>query len=557
MTISFSILAMIALFVVAFLASSEVVPSSRLRLEAVLHGFSVLLIVLAISTRGVWFDAETYLGDFWTAQEALHKTAQGLRSSLDYFSPIGPFVEWVYALTLLLQTPSASSLVLGNVCIAILSLVLTVVLLRRRASSLTVAISGLIAVTTALTPRDIDSLIAATQSSMLAPYNRWGWALLVPVAMRTALPIGRSDMIGDLFTGIAIALLLLLKVTYGLAAIGILLVALALQPSAWRGLAMVLISILLCMRFIDLGTGGQVRAYFADLSLVAQIPSNGINFGKFLASIPTFIAFICGSLLMVLAATCKDPESASLSFASSLTANWKAVVLAIAAGGSGLAVLMQNHYSTEPTTLLLMFLIVGEWTGLTRIVPTRTIIERNRTIASIGALLLVTLSIPLVDSGFILAQKVQTMRKRPLEQYNGTESRDLFIDEAYLPDVYGKCGSPTCRDYSRMISGRALLKNRCPKAVKSVILALNFSNPFPSLLGSPSPRRSAIWLHNDRSFSSAVHMQGTKLFADVDCVMVAKNEPNAAALTQVYDRDLHRVFVLSDQNDEWQLWTRK
>jgi hypothetical protein len=553
MTIILCLLAMIALFLLAVLASREVIGRSPLRLSWALHALSALLILLAISTRGIWYKAETYLGDFWTAQEAIHKTAQGLHSSLDYFSPIGPVMEWLYVLTLFVQPPAASSVVLANVCVAIVALLLTVLLLHRRASPLAIAITGLIAVTTALTPRDIDSLITAAESSMLAPYNRWGWALLVPVAMRGALPIARVDLLGGLLIGAVIALLLLLKVTYGLAAIGIFMVALVLQPTRWREFGAVAVSLLLCLAVVDLATGGQLRAYLNDLALTAQMPSNGVRIPKLFSGLPVFVAFAFGSLLLQLAATRDDTQSAI----GPLIKNWRPLLLALAVGGSGLVVLMQNHYYTEATTLLLMPLIVAEWTGLTVMGTAAAPGIWKRGGEWIGALLLVTLALPAIDAGFILAQKVQTMRKAAPAQFAGTEFRDLVIDETHLPTADGQCASSTCRDVRRMLTGRELLQRLCPAYRQRAVLALNFSNPFPALLGAPSPRHAPIWLHSDRSFSAAAHVPGETLLADVGCVMIAKNESNAAALAAIYNADLRRAFQRAGQNAQWQLWVRK
>src|ERR1700733_14808354 len=114
MTIFVCILAAIGLFIITVLASKEVIGWSLFRLSWGLHGLSLLLILVALGTRGIWYHASTYFGDLWTVYDSLWKTAQGLRSSLDYFSPIGPVMQWLFALTLNVQPPSASSIVLAN-----------------------------------------------------------------------------------------------------------------------------------------------------------------------------------------------------------------------------------------------------------------------------------------------------------------------------------------------------------------------------------------------------------------------------------------------------------
>jgi hypothetical protein len=553
MTIFLCILAAIGLFTVTVLVSREIVRGSPFQLNWGLHGLSLLLILVALATKGIWYDAHTYLGDLWTAYESLWKTAQGLRSSLDYFSPIGPVMQWLYAMTLIVQPPSASSIVLANVLVAIVSLLLALVLLRNRATPVTIALTGLIAVTTALTSRDIDSTIPAAQSDFLAPYNRWGWALLVPVAMRAALPLARPDLAGAIISGAAIALLILLKITYGLAALGVYVLATVVQPRRWREGLAVGASLVAILLIADLVTGGQVRAYLADLRMTALMPSNGIRLGKFISELPIFVLFALGSLLLLLAATRDDIESP----ARLLLLNWRPVFLAFATGGAGLVVLMQNHYSTEATTLLLMPLIVAEWTSLFASPRTKSPDIWSKRVEWIGLVLLIALSSPAIDAGFIIAQKVQLARKSRIPELAGTEFHDLVVESTHFPTAEGACSDGTCRDYRRMLSGRALLEGDCPERKDLAILAINFSNPFPALLGAKSPKVAPIWLHSDRSFSTAVHLPAKVLLGDVGCVLEAKGEGNSVALMDIYGVAIREAFRPTAQNADWQLWTRK
>ncbi len=553
MTLALCVIAAIMLFAGVVLASREVIGIGPIRLNWALHGLSVLLIVIAITTRGLWYHASLYLADIWVAHDALLKTAQGLRSSVDYFNPIGPVFEWLLALTLLVQPPSTSSLILANAFVGIAALLLSFGLLRHRASPLTIAVVGLIAVTTALSPRDVDIAIPFGEVSMLAPYNRWGWALLLPVAMRAALPDLRRDHSGAVLAGFAISLLLLLKVTYGFAAIGIFVVALLVQPARWRETGLVGAALLISLLLIDLVTGGQVRAHFGDLAMAVQMSSNVTRFGKFVGLLPSFAAFAAGTLVMLLAVTRQEGEGPW----PPLRRNWRALILSCAVGASGLVVLMQNHYATEAATLLVMPLIIAEWTGLTKTAGGHLTSLWQRGGEWIAIAVLIALAYPAIDAGFIMAQKVQTMRTPAPEAFAGTPMRDLVVDKIYLPEAGKTCGTQTCHDVQRMVSGRELLKRQCPSYREKAVVAFNFANPFPAYLSSPSPRHAPIWLHTDRSFSGKVHVPASKLFSDVGCVISAKGESNAIALEAIYDEELQRAFNPVAGNTEWKLWVRK
>lgn len=543
-------LLMIVLLCGGVLVSREAGGASILPLNRILHCFSVLLILIGLATPGIWYDASTYLGDLWTAFDAVKKTEQDLLSSTDYFSPIGPAQGWIYGASLWLHPPSARTIVLANVLVASLALVLTLLLLRKRASPLTAALIGVIAVSTALTPRDID--LPGLQSSFLAPYNRWGWALLMPVAMRAAVPITNRDIPGTIVLGGTIALLLLLKVTYGAAAMGILMVAIALQPRQWQEGAIAFAAIAAALISLELLSGGQVRAYLNDLSATVNMSSNGLRPAKLLYELMSFALAAIGSLIVVLASVRGEGEERLRALRNG---HWRALLISAATGGAGLIVLMQNHYTNEATTLLLMPLIVAEWSGL--------LIQRDETGALwrsggewIALLLLVTMARPALDAGMVLAQPIQLKRNAPLPAFVQTEFHDLVIEDTHLPAANGACSDSTCNDYSRMVGGRQLIQRHCPLRLGQSVLTANFSNPFPAFLGISSPRRGAIWFHADRSFSRTVHIPYARLFEGVACLMEARSEPNGALFMQIYGPDVRRNFQPVAQDDNWTLWKR-
>jgi hypothetical protein len=367
------------------------------------------------------------------------------------------------------------------------------------------------------------------------------------------LPFRLADPIGACLWGFALALLFLLKVTYGLAAIGIFLVAQIVQPGRWREGALVALSFGLALLVADVIAGGQVRAYLADLEMTARMPSNGLRLTKLMLEVPAFIVFAFGTFILLFAVTHGDAERVGRPSLQS----WRALIVALATGGSGLIVLMQNHYKTEAATLLLMPLIVGEWTGLLALLPTTPEpIWRRRHGDWIALLLVATLALPAIDAGFILAQRVQLIRKAPLVEFARTEFHDLIIEKTRLPDANAACANGTCRDYLRMIRGRSLLRQYCAAKSNPVVLAANFSNPFPALMGWPSPSASPIWLHDGRSFSSVTHIPPHKLLGDVDCLMEAKREPNSLAFMEIYGSHVSQGYLSTGENEDWRIWIR-
>lgn len=156
--------------------------------------------------------------------------------------------------------------------------------------------------------------------------------------------------------------------------------------------------------------------------------------------------------------------------------------------------------------------------------------------------------------------KKQEFRLMPQSDFTGSnrpETKSLcIVDQTILPNACGNCGSSTCNDFRQMISGRDLLRAQCSGDRDRPTLALNLSNPFPALVGSPSPRHAPIWLHEGRSFSQTTHVPAADLFGDDGGVMVARGDPNADGLLKIYASHLRRQFTLRSENSDCQLWTR-
>ncbi len=555
MTIILCISMVAFLIAMSLFIGREMFALINISVSSVLHAVSIILIVVASLTRGIWFHSNMYLVDIWVIVDAIHKNRQEIVSNSDYFNPIGPAMDWILAFTKIFQQKPIYSFVLANVIVAIFCLILSFALLRRHASPLTVAVVGLIAVTTSLSPRDIDSLLTFAESSLLAPYNRWGWAMLLPVAMRATLPIVRFEVVESIVTGAAIALLLLLKITYGVAAIGVFMLALALYPSRWRQAVIVALSLIVIMPILDYITHGQIQAYFSDLVQASKMPANGLRIIKAVSGLPSLMVFTIGSVILMVTLKGNGSHSSWKIF----TQNWRKLLLTIAVGLGGLIVLMQNHYFTEAATLLLMPLIIAELTGLTAQVGERKHSYLQHGSSAVITVLFATLTIPTIDAGFIVAQKVQTLRYAPLAaQYSGTEFSGLIVDPALQPKASQPCISLTCSDVLRLETGRDLIARQCPSFRNKAIMSFNFSNPFPAYFGTPSPRYSPIWLHAGRTFSQAEHPPAEKLFSDVGCLMVAKTiDGSAPVLMSIYDKYLQSTFVYAGENTEWKLWVRK
>lgn len=512
------------------------------------HALSVTVILAAAVTNGLVFDASTYLGDLWTAFDAIVKAADGTKSSINYFNPIGPVYEWGFRVALLFRPPSAAVLPLANALIAAMVLAVTIVMLRRRVSPLAIALVGLIAVTTATSPRDLDTLFVAGEASFLAPYNRWGWALFVPVIFLFAAPARNHDVQGPLLAGFLIALMLLLKPTYGLAALGMAEVRAVLLPGRWRDGVTAIIGALVTLIVLEVLTG-QVSSYLADLVETMRMEQTGLRPLKLFEQTAEF-GLACMFSLLVLSTLTHHEDHGSAGI-------WCPALLILAAGGAGWIVLMQNHYATEAAIYLALPVLAAEWTGLFG--RTSSVVEPVTVRLRQGWILLLLMAVlfrPMADVGFILAQNGQLLRHDRDPNLAGGYMQDLIVHPRRRNEIWGFCNG-SCNDYSRKIGGLEMLREAgAAEPGVGRVLALNFSNPFPALLGRSSPSGTPIWTHIGRSISRQQHPPAEEFFAGVGFVLLARGDPNGERIADIYADTLVSDFRKGAADDNWQLFVR-
>lgn len=539
------------------LACTRQLATTQTIIAAGCYGMTGLALLGTVLAGGILFNSTTYLGDLWTAFDAIAKADAGQRASLDYFSPIGPVYAWTFSAALLLTTPSAMTVQMAAALFALVTLIFSVLMLRRAMSPLGLAMACLVAVTVAVSPRGIGSLFAVGEISVLAPYNRWSWALFVPVALRASLPVTANDRLGGWLLGLAVTGLLLLKVTYGAAAIGLIAVGAAIRPGGWREARDAAIAMILALGALELTTG-QISAYLQDILTAARINADTLRILKFIAQIGEALIYcLLGILALLLGYRTADRQANAVLTDPQFL---RPAVMILAAGGAGCAILMQNYHLSEAAVYAVLPLIGAEWSRmLARDAPGPW--------ASLPAplpqaiLLLIVLAvtrIALADTGFILAQRVQMERHPPDPALAGTPLADLRVHPRWLPPAENPCGTTVCRDYRRMVSGLEMLRQAdADRPGAGRVLALNFSNPFPMLLGAPSPDAVPIWLHVGRSFSIELHPPIERAMTDVEYIMSAKVSENAVFLREIYGSYIDENFREIDQDIHWTLFRRR
>lgn len=489
------------------------------------------------------YDHEDYLGDLWTAFDAATKSAQGLASSTDYFSPIGPVYDWMFRAATALRPLGATSVPLASALFAICTVLGALGMLCGRVPVLVLGAVVLIAVTTILSPRDMEDLIAQSKANWLAPYNRWAWGLMVPVTLALCARQQPRGLWAAGITGVAIAVLLLLKITYGAAALGLLgvCVVLGLRRTAEAGL--VVLGCAVGLLGAHLATG-QALPYLADLQAVATLDSNGLRPIKLIQQSGEmfFWAGLGMAVLWLGRSLAETTPAAPL---------WRSAVLLVTVAAMSNAILMQNHYITETALYLLLPLIAADHSGMLSAVGTTA---RQNGRSGVALVLMLCLPLPLLDMGHLGAQYVQGLRFAQDPSRDAVPRRDMIVHQRWLDK---NCDTPTCHDYQRMrVGAEALRALGATRPGAGSVLAFNFSNPFPFLLGIGSPPHAPIWLHANRSFSEQMHIPAARLFEGVDFVAYAPG-PNGNLMRQIYAQTLAQDFEILRTLPEWVIYGRR
>ncbi|MEM9045667.1 MAG: hypothetical protein AAGC81_13330 [Pseudomonadota bacterium] len=512
-------------------------------------GAALALGLAAIST-GVFYNYDGYYGDFWVTMDAMNKVKHGSLSSIDFFSPIGPAFFWVLGATISLTDEiSASSVMRAGALVAAFAVIMTAGMLWRRISFLGLTIVLFTVVTVAVSGRGNGEILSHAHIHFLAPYNRWAWALFIPVALRLSLPDRGRDLLGDVLIGVAIALLLLTKVTYGAAGLGLLFARVVLVQGAWREMIGAVLAIFATLVVAEIATG-QLFPYLDDLSTVASLPQSGFRVRKLMFQLGELFVYM--SIGIVVYVVSSDPlRERSQEFEPKFR-YFVPIFFIVIVALAGCAVLLQNHNKFEASIYPLLPLIALEWTGVLRLKNTAAMFEGFRSRILITFTVLFMILLPIFDLGMYVGQRVNYKIQGPDPAFAGTPYADLRFANYLMNWNTGLQSVATARD--GVLEGyQILLEAGAAQEDAGRVVALSFSNPFPLMLGQPSPLGTPIWYDHNRSFTDEVFVDPDVLFEGADYVVRGKFD---AELWRVYGSIVEAQFEQKFKGKFWTLYVR-
>ena len=528
-----------------------------LRSDARWLSFAVLLVVLvdlilvgALSCGPINVfhnDALLLLDDGWRVlnHQVPHR---------DFHSPLGPIEFLIVGGGMALSKGSAQGIAIG---IAVFGFILGAwswLLARSRMPTLFAALVTFWIVLTATCPTPLGFDPRYLSCAMI--YNRQGYALLGIILLECAFAHDRNRFWGGFSSGLALVVLVFLKLNFfGIAAL-MLLATVPLDRSEFRrvwgclaGIGAVLVAFLLYPRF-------SFGAFFADMSFVAHARGASLNLSGLLRGVR--ICAQSGSfwivIVMALAIFLLKPPGENRSRRVVVLSILTLIVLA-----SGPLFLQTNSLENRcQLASLWIIILLDPISALHPRLQSKKIATLAITAAALGTL--VSAILPELSSTASLLAYNTDQRKAsgvlvpaPGMEHMRFYDSTSFYDKVNAGDGDGSYYAATLGD------GISLLTNNSRQ--QETVLSLGFHNPFSYLLRRSPAAGGSSYLFMGNSISEDHMPPADWVFDDADLMVLPENEGTHRAsdlfIQSYYRSDLLRNFEFVAESTYWKLYRRK
>lgn len=538
--------------------------------SAAFYTLAVLAVLAAAFGNGTaLLNTQFFMHDFWFVTDVMWRAHLGQTPHIDVLTPVGQGFFWPYAISTALIGPGVPAMLLGSTIVGAVAALLSWVMLRHTTRPEVWILVGLFAAICAVNPR-FFGLWIPDEFNHLAPYNRWGWALLAPLAVFAFAPPSedeenQTEPLGAALFGLTAAFLVLMKITFGIVAFGYLIVSVVLLRRNLKEAAIALVSAALLMGAVQL-LEQNLAAYVDDIK-AAWLSSDTdmmskIRERKWIALAGVF-AGIAALVILLMGAFSSYQVTA---FGARLALVFRPLVFCAATVVSGFMLAAQNYPKHETPFFVVTVLIAYAWA---RRWWSNGLFAPMVAFASYGLIALaVLLTLGRGIAGIGLHRMVLNGADAiTVPAFDGTPLQALHLPQTILqpglappPQDATKCRGRYGWSESqlrRTVDHLHLLRGLDRSA--PVVLPLDGFNPYPALLEAPAPTGTLLWADPGRTISVERHPPAKQMFQDVEVVLrpVECRHDVSTYLWDIYGNYISANYTLTAQSDLTEMWVRK
>lgn len=478
---------------------------------------------------GLW-GTRIYIQDAFSMLDGAWRILNGERPHLDFYTGLGPVTYLIPAAGVVLTRGTADGLAYGQALFGCVVGLWAYLLSERRLRGLASILFCLAVVLIAIVPTTIGD--APSGITPATTYNRFGYALVALVMLESSMAARgerpRDELWGGVSTGLILATLLFLKISFLMGAAFLLAVFFPLRAQTkqrWCGLAtgfcFTALAFTAYLRF-------DLAAMYRDLRTVAH--AKHVMLGWYLAK--DVVIYAAPFMLLVYAI--------SVSAASLKERN------AIRLAGSGVCLtgffflLTSWQFFALPLDAVMALLLLDRF--IPRSLRAISTPSPRPLVLALGVFLAVSYLVPEVQG---LAYGVsQKMRQVPHTDFTAPALAGLntTVEGSYVEYVNEGCD----------------LLNQHRQTDDSV-LALNFTNPFSFGLRMKPPSGGTTWLQYGTDFDEA-GPSPERVFQGASLVMLPKKFSDYTlpdTLPRIYGPYLRQHYALEAESLNWWLYRRK
>jgi hypothetical protein len=509
----------------------------------------LLLVCLAVAIVGVP-SLRIFGHDVFVSLDGGWRVRNGQRPGVDFYSQMGPVYYLLHAAGLWLAGNDARGLGYGSTLATALIGFWAFFLLRRRMRPAPFFVACLFLALLAAAPFPLG--ISPLQAAFAMKHNRYGYALTSLVMLESFLPQVSSSrkqrFAGGFSTGLACALLLFLKISFGLVALTFAAVSLPLRSRARMrmagmaaGFAVLSVSMMAYLRFDLPALVGQYRLLAGVKGGAIDVPSvvNRVYVDRLEIALVALMAVLVGLLPGV-------PVRRSFTLM---------LAVAMAALAGTLLLLTNTQLSGLPLLGAAALLLLNE---VTAAIPDGPAPPHAAPLLAMG-LLVVGIPMCLDAMGLAVAMEHKVLHGKPGYRFHEAHLASMEFVDCPAQPFYGPCSpNDNGQNFVRYTEEGISLVQANGRPGESV-RGMGMSNPFSFATLRPPSHGGAVNL-SGTNIAPAVMPPKELLIGDVALMLVPKfpatERGTLAAILHSYPDLLGAEYLQVAESADWVLYRR-